>query len=180
MDSYLFNLINQFANRWPFLDTIGIFLATYLGYILILILTVFFFVDFRKYWKMIIGSLTAGFLARFSIVEIIRQIYPFNRPFVQGEINLLIQHSPSASFPSGHVSFFFAISFFMFFWIRKMINPPKYKKLILCFFFSFSFLIGIARVFSGVHWFSDILAGIIVGFFSGWLTKRLMSILNFN
>jgi len=36
MDLYLFNLINQFALKWFWLDVLGIYFAEYFGYALIL------------------------------------------------------------------------------------------------------------------------------------------------
>ncbi len=177
MNFYFFECINQFAKRWLILDKIGIFFAAYLGYILILVILLFLFINFGKYWKMILGAFAAGVIARFLIVSLIRKIYPLARPFVLGEVNLLIYRSPSNSFPSGHASFFFALSFFLFFWFKNLKRPPKHGKLVLAFFFASSFLIGAARIFCGIHWPIDILGAIIVGLFTGWITEKATSIL---
>ena len=40
------------------------------------------------------------------------------------------------------------------------------------FFFLASFLIGLARVFSGIHWPSDILVGALVGILSAYLLRK--------
>ncbi len=163
MDLYLFNLINQYALKWSFLDTLGIILAEYLGYALILVIVVLAILNFRKNLKPAIQAVLAGILARFGFVSFIRWILPRSRPFVNNDVNLLFEHNTS-SFPSGHVAFFFAISTIVYFYNRKLGGV----------FFLASFLIVTARVFSGIHWPSDIFAGAIVGIFSGWLIHKLM------
>lgn len=170
MDFYLFQLINQFAGRWIFLDTLGIFFAEYLGYLLIFFLFLFFFLNYQKYWKLFLGSLVSAFLARMILVNIIRFIFPQPRPFVLREVNLLIFRSATPSFPSGHTAFFFALAIFVFLFLKEIKKPPKRWKLIVTCFFLGSLIIGFFRVFSGIHWPGDILGGIVVGGFSGWLT----------
>lgn len=171
MDLLLFRFVNQFAARWEILDAIGIFLASYLGYFIIFCLLSFVALNYKKYWKMATGALTAGILARVLIVELIRLLAPVPRPFAIYQVNLLIYRSPAPSFPSGHASFFFAVSFFLFFWMQKQTTKPKNWKAVSGLFFSSTFLISMARIFCGIHWFSDMLGAVIVGFTAG----RLMS-----
>lgn len=163
MDIYLFNLINQFAGRWLRLDALGIYFAEYFGYALILSLSLFLAVRFRKYFKMIVEAIISAILARFVIVELIRWIWQRPRPFVQNNVNLLLTHNASA-FPSGHAAFFFAVSTIVYF----------YNKKAGILFFIASFLICLARVFSGIHWPLDILAGAIVGVLSGWVVHKIL------
>jgi len=56
MDASIFNLINQFALKWFWLDVLAIFLAEYFGYVLLFSLSLFLVIKFRKYFKMIIES----------------------------------------------------------------------------------------------------------------------------
>jgi len=162
MDIYLFNLINQFALKWFWLDVWAIFLAEYFGYVLLLSLLIFLPYRFRKYFSMIIKAIISAVLARFVIVELLRWIWQRPRPFVQNNVNLLLTHNASA-FPSGHAAFFFAISTIVY----------LYNKKAGIFFFISSLLICLARVFTGIHWPLDILAGAVVGVFSGWLVHKL-------
>jgi len=163
MDFYLFNLVNQFAGKWICLDGFTIFFAEYFEYVLVLSLLFFLAVAFRKYLKMIIQALISAVLARFVIVSFIRFILPRSRPFIENNINLLIDYPDKASFPSGHAAFYFALSTIVY-----LCN----KKIGILFFIA-SFLICLARVFAGIHWPSDILAGIVVGIFSGWLIHKI-------
>ena len=158
MDYFIFQQINNLAGQWTYLDAFGIFFAQYLAYILLFLL----FLLFWKKRKVIFQSLLAGFLAKFGLVELIRLFWLRPRPFIENEVNLLLEHN-GASFPSGHAAFFFALSFVIY----------QYNKKAGIGFFTASFFIAISRVFCGIHWPSDILAGALVGVFSGWLVLRI-------
>lgn len=159
MDSYLFSLINQLAGRWAVLDGIGVFFAQYLDYLLLFL--VFGILGNKK--KVVFQMFSAAVLARFGIVELIRFLLPQARPFVENNVNLLIAHEAGPSFPSGHAAFYFALAAVVY----------SYNKKIGLGFFSAAFLVSLARIFVGVHWPSDVMAGIVVGIFSGWLIVKI-------
>jgi len=117
--------------------------------------------DSKKYWPIIAQAILAAVLARFGITELIRFFWERPRPFIENNVNLLLSHSATGSFPSGHAAFFFALSAVVYF----------YNKKTGFFFFLASFLISISRVFCGVHWPSDIIAGAAIGIFSGWIIR---------
>lgn len=169
MDFFIFQQINKLAGKWLFLDTLGIFFAKYLGYFLIFLLFLFLLKNFKKYWPMIIQGFLAAILARFGFTELIRLFLNRPRPFVENHINLLLNHSASSSFPSGHAAFFFALSTVVLLYNKKVHPRPKFWWGAGLLFFLASFLISISRVFVGIHWPSDILAGAAIGIFSGWL-----------
>lgn len=163
MDLYLFNLVNQFALKWLWLDILAIILAEFLPYFLLIALIVLLLKDKKKYSGMVVQAIVAGFFARFAIVSFIRWVLPRARPFMNNSVNLLFEHQGS-SFPSGHAAFFFAISTIIYF----------YNKKIGALFFLSSILIVLARVFSGIHWPSDILAGAIIGIISALIIKKVV------
>jgi len=163
MDLYIFQQINQFAFKWFWLNVLGIFFAQYFEYVLVFCLFLFLAIKFKQYWKMVLQAIISAILARLVIVNFIRWIWQRPRPFVENNVNLLITHN-TAAFPSGHAAFFFAISTIVYF----------YNKKAGLLFFLASFLICLARIFIGIHWPSDILAGAAVGIFSGWLIYRIL------
>jgi len=165
IDFYLFEQINQFAGKWDGLDNLGIFMAEYSGYFLVLLLLNFLFLkNKKKYSIMILEAFLAAILARLVITNIIRTIYFRPRPFIAHQVNLLLEHEAEGSFPSGHAAFFFALSAIVYFFNKKA----------GIFFFAISFLMGLARVFVGIHYPRDILAGIFVGVFSAWLINKYL------
>lgn len=159
MDYFLLQKINSLVGQWVYLDTTGIFFAKYLGYVLAGLV---FFIFWKK-WKIISQIFLAAVIARLGIVGLVRWLWPRQRPFIENQVNLLFDKANEASFPSGHAAFFFALSTVIFFYNKKAGIG----------FFLASFLISISRVFTGVHWPSDILAGAMVGIFSGWLVVKV-------
>jgi len=165
MDLFFFNIINNLALKSNILDWIFIFFAEYSGYFLIFFLFLFLFKDFRKYKFLPVSALLAGFFARYGIVEIVRFLFHRARPFVENDVSVLIEHASTSSFPSGHTSFFFALSTIVF----------LYNKKAGYIFFTISFLIGFSRIVSGIHWPSDILIGALIGILIGWLVGKIFS-----
>ncbi len=163
VDFYIFEKVNQFAGQYVFLDNLAIFFARHFEYFLIFFLLIFLIKNFIKYRLMVVQSFGAAILSRFVVTNIIRLIWHRPRPFIENNVNLLLSHEAESSFPSGHAAFYFAIATVVYF----------YNKKIGILFFIGSFLVTLARVFSGIHWPSDILAGAIVGIFSGWLVFKI-------
>lgn len=160
MNLYLFQTLNQLAFKYPWLDFLGVFFAGYFQYIVVPALFIFLLFNF-KYWKIIFLALFSGAFARMAI-EIIYFIYPTTRPFALIRANQLISHSPYDSFPSGHATFFFALATIIF----------LYNKKIGILYFLFAALISLARVFCGIHWPADILAGAIAGILIALTIKK--------
>lgn len=172
LDFYLFQKINNLVGIWPWLDSVDIFFAKYLGYVLIFCLFLLLIKNFKKYLPMVIQAFLAAILARLIIVETIRWILPKPRPFVENHVKLLfdsVDSLNSSAFPSGHAAFFFALSTVVFLYLKKVHPSPKFWWGAGILFFGSSFLISISRVFCGVHWPGDILIGAVVGIFSGWI-----------
>ncbi|KKT15742.1 MAG: PAP2 (Type 2 phosphatidic acid phosphatase) family protein [Parcubacteria group bacterium GW2011_GWB1_43_6] len=159
LDVLIFQQINGLAGRWNFLDGAGIFFAQYFEYALVGF-TLFFL---RKNFRVILSAFSAAVLARFGIVELIRLFWSRARPFIGNNVNLLIGHENTSSFPSGHAAFYFGLATVVYFYNKKAGIA----------FFAASFLVSIARIFVGVHWPTDVLGGAIVGILSGWLVLKV-------
>ena len=163
-DLYLFNLIHGFAGKWQWLNWTGVFFARYFEYVLWLVLILFLIKDFKKYWRMVAEAVVAAAFVRFFLVKIIGLLKFRFRPFAMNGVNSLIPYEVShTSFPSGHASFYFALSTIIY----------SYNKKAGILFFAGSFLIVISRVFVGVHWPSDILAGAFLGIIMGVILNKL-------
>lgn len=95
-------------------------------------------------------------LAATSIVNnnILKEIFDRTRPFIADlNIELIIKAPSSSSFPSGHTSSSFTAATAIFLFDKK-------KGI---FAYIYAFLMGFSRIYLHVHYFTDVLGGIVVG-----------------
>lgn len=154
LDLIIFKLIHNLSGRSVCLDSIGIFLAEYL--IWFFLIGIFLFLIFSKNkQKKELAIFSVLSLALFYLFNfVIGKIYFRPRPFIFFNFTPLVNVAASeSSFPSAHTGLAFCLAFSVYF-----IN----KRLGLLFLI-LALLIGISRIFVGVHWPSDILAGIFFG-----------------
>lgn len=145
------------------MNNIIVFLGEYLGYIMIGGLLVFFWQTRKKYPRLLLEMIAGAVLSRGIITELVRFFWERPRPFIENNVAPLIEHAASPSFPSGHATFFFAISAVLYF----------YNKKAGILFLLGSALLSSARVFAGLHWTSDVIAGAVIGIVSGVLVVQI-------
>ena len=151
MDLQIFQTINDFAGKWPWLDKVGIFVASGMAYVLFAVLVALWFLR-KEHRRMVLMSILSAVIARGIFVEIIRAFYHRARPISVDAVHQLVTNDAWA-FPSGHASFFFAIATSVFIYNTKL----GYL------FYIFAALMGVARIFIGVHWPTDIIVGASLG-----------------
>lgn len=164
VDFILFQFLHSLTGRFQILDWLIIFFADYLAYFLFFAALIYLvFIKSRiQQWRLFLGALLAVILSRGVITELFRFFYFRPRPFIVLSFTPLIDKLSSASFPSGHAAFFFALSGVLFF---------ENKRLGI-WFFAASVLMGIARIAAGVHWPTDILVGFLIGVLSAIISRR--------
>ncbi len=161
MNEILFQVINSWAGLYDWLDQLMVFSAEWLGYLMILGLVVFLLIDFKKYKLMAALAIGSAAVSRLVFVTAIRSFYHHLRPLdALSGIHVLplpwhitLQLGLGYSFPSGHAAFYFALATVVYFHNKK----AGYA------YFALAGLMGFARVFVGVHWPADIVAGAILG-----------------
>ena len=115
-------------------------------------------------------SLMAMLLGLLCTNVALKRLVGRDRPWlvVEGLIPLVAEHDPN-SFPSGHTCAAFAAASA---WCRTL--PARWMKITAV---VLAALMGFSRLYVGVHFPTDVLAGMAVGLFCGWLAwvlwKRL-------
>lgn len=156
-DLAIFNYIHGFAGKNEWLDLAGIFFAKYALYVFIISALLWAIAKpdkIRPRLAVFFLALGTSLVSRFLVVELIRLILPKPRPYVFFNFEPLVSEImiQGSAFPSGHAAFMFAFVTILAIFFRRA-----------SWLYALAFTIGVARVFAGVHWPADIIAGAVVG-----------------
>ncbi len=165
-DLSLFQSLHAYAGLSGWIDGLGIFLARYLPLLVIAVAALFIVraKDWRARWQRFSLPTLATIAAWGVATPLIRLFYDRPRPPEILDITSLIPLPESGSMPSGHAAFFFALALAIFFLNRRWGTV----------FLAAAVLIALARVFVGVHWPTDVLAGAALGIAGAYLANYLL------
>lgn len=125
-----------------------------------------FLLAFKKTRKVgatcMIALVFSGLFTSLLIKPLVARVRPYE--VIEG-LTILIQKPPDFSFPSGHSSGAFALAWVLFRSLPKKVGIPA---LIWAAFMAFS------RLYIGVHYPTDVLAGIVLGILYATAAMRLM------
>ena len=152
MNLYFFEIINGLAYKSVLMDKMMIGISNYLPYVFMATLVCMYLYGFYKESKIL--RRTAIDIVTMTIIDmllsfVIGYIYPEARPFVGHNVNQLIQHVPNSSFPSNHALGTMAIAL-------GLIAPYRTCGIV---FACLAIVVGVSRVYVGVHYPIDILGG---------------------
>ena len=121
---------------------------------------------FRKQTRLTGLSVGAGLLADYVVCNLsLKPLVGRLRPFVVNPaVELLIEAPHDASFPSGHTAVSFAAVAAL-----KTAGSPLWKPAAVL-----ATLIALSRLYLYVHWPTDILGGVVVGWLCGALAAKLV------
>lgn len=146
------SLLNRIALSSHASRTITYALASHLAYVLFFAAVILIYAqDSIKFPHALLASLCSAVMSR-VIVEIIYAFYRRPRPSVHNDIAPLFINS-NPSFPSGHAAFFGALAMAL-----ALMGTP-----LALWFAVGTTVMCVARVVAGVHFFSDILGGCMLG-----------------
>lgn len=159
LDFKILNLIQENL-RCKFLDGFNIFISSLGNFGIFWILSGIVLIIFKKYRKIGILALISLFVSFLIFQGILKPIFNRLRPFEQNlEFLHIIKPPFSSSFPSGHTTSAFAFTFLLMLKKTKFFIP----SLVIAIFIAFS------RLYIYVHFPSDVICGIIVGFLSAFI-----------
>lgn len=164
LDLSIFNFIHSLVGKIKVIDWLSIFFAEHATYLIIIAGVVFILWNGsvrKKINRVFIGALSLvlslGIIANFFYMFLDRA-----RPFIELEFTPLFQEV-NASFPSRHAIILFVIALLV----------AGVNRKIGYWFFAFAVLNGFARIYSGVHWPSDIIGGFIIAAIGFYIVRAL-------
>ena len=137
------------------LDQLMRFLAGYLVYAAVLVLALLWF---HRAGLRAGLAVAGGALVALGLGQVLAVLIPESRPFVIDHFTPLIEHSADASFPSDHLLVLGALTG----GCAVASRPLAWAGVTL------ALLVGVARVFVGVHHPVDVVAGFVIGVACGW------------
>jgi len=161
----LFLAINRLSHHSAFLDALMVFCAQYIPLILIAFLAYLWILAKRVGRQMAVRAALSGGLA-LLLARIVGMFHYQAIPSVLGLGRPLILHAANNSFPSDHVSFSFGIAMSLLFSGSTILWPQAVFLAVL---------VAFARVFVGVHFPVDVLAGALVGTLASLIIHLLRS-----
>ncbi|KEF37904.1 Undecaprenyl-diphosphatase [Schinkia azotoformans MEV2011] len=153
---YLFRLINDLGKQYPHFNSSFVFIAEYMVYFLALSVIYFWFRR-NEHSRIMVICAGSTFIVSEMIGKIAGKIHSNYQPFAElPNVNQLIEKAVDNSFPSDHTILFF--SFCMTFWLFKKGSGLLWLLLAI--------IVGISRIWVGVHYPADVIVGAVISIFS--------------
>ena len=157
MNADLFHGLNGLVGNWAALDALGKFCAGTLRDLLVVAALAVPLVRVRvepRHSAVALAVAVATILVTAEMTALLKGWLDFARPFAaEVQVNLLVSPPPSAAMPSGHASAAAAAA------MAGSLSWPRLAPV----FGTAALLVGLGRVFVGVHYPADVLAGFAVG-----------------
>ncbi|MET8310851.1 phosphatase PAP2 family protein [Micromonospora sp. NPDC005173] len=154
MNYHLFHLINAAAGHHDPLDDVLEWCAVWLIYLLGALAAVALLLALRSRSWSILVRVGASLALAFVVGQVVALASTEVRPFQTHPVHQLIPHDPGGSLPSDHATAAFAVAFAV-----GVFLSWRWGLLLSV----LATVIGFARVWSGVHYPTDILAGAVIG-----------------
>ncbi|MDH2363636.1 undecaprenyl-diphosphatase [Priestia megaterium] len=168
MNVDLFRTINDLGKEYTYLNNFFIFMAEYMVFVLAFIALIFWFTRTEENRMMIISA-TISFILAEMMGKIAGTLHSNNQPFAElSNVNKLIEKAVDNSFPSDHTILFFAFCMTFFIYQKRW----RYIGIML------ALVVGISRIWVGVHYPADVIVGAIISIFSTFIASFIVSRLN--
>lgn len=170
-DRHWFHVVNSWTQVSPLLNDVGKVLAKFAPEIWAIVFILLWLWPPRvqsNARRAVVYAVVAGVIA--LIVNVVIGHFTYQpRPFVlePHQVHQLLKHPRDTAFPSDHAAGSFAFAVGLFYGARKM----GIWGLV------FAVAVSIARVFVGLHWPTDVIAGAVIGVVSGLVVLGLRGLL---
>lgn len=161
----LFNFINHSLQN-PVFDSV-LPIVTHFGgfeFLLVLLIVIILYAHFKNKKTLRKFTVLALIALLFSgiMVFILKHLIHEPRPFVSlADVHLLVVEDDPLSFPSGHTTSTLAVVTFLILNMKEL--AKKHYKIIDVLLVIFAVMIPFSRIYVGVHYPADVIAGAIVG-----------------
>jgi undecaprenyl-diphosphatase len=164
LDYQLFKIINDMAGKLIIFNPLMRFLAADAEYLFFIGILIYWFTRIKQNRIMVAESLISACTA-LGINGIIAHYYYRDRPFITHSVIQLIKHPANASFPSDHATGAFVIATAI--WLFRKKDGAIWLILALC--------IALSRIWTGVHYPTDVIAGVFIGSVSAFIVHQLFA-----
>jgi undecaprenyl-diphosphatase len=154
------NIIDFFIIPFSFCDSVNFNISFFI------MITIYIYIllknrknTFKNDLIILLISLIVGIIITYYLKHLFLRQRPINI-FDKQKINLFFEKDKSFSFPSGHTEITINASTFMYMFIKKYWYIYFIFSIFSCFY----------RIYAGIHFPSDIIASIIIGISSSYIT----------
>ncbi|MGG2015140.1 undecaprenyl-diphosphatase [Bacillus sp. S10(2024)] len=166
MNYTIFHWINNLAGSFALLDKVMIFITNSAPYVAIILMLSLWFSNgqketaIRKQYTVLYTTLSVCTALLLNVL--IHALYYHPRPFVTYHVHKLVPHATDSSFVSDHAVLVFSIAFTM------ILRGEVWKNIAVL----WAILVGISRIYVGVHYPADIIGGAVLSFVTSALVVK--------
>lgn len=168
IDTVVFSFFNKYGKRPHWLDRTMLILTEIGNGIVtaIIAVTLFFTVNEHLAYDFILGTLTL-----WIVVELIKSLIKRPRPYIYlKDVRIIGIRARGKSFPSGHTSQAFYMA-------TLLVQYFKANIIISVLLYIIALIVGTTRMYMGMHYPRDVLAGAVLGTFWGFIGVVINSVI---